>query len=94
MSTAPVPRFLHSHAGTRSAECPQHCLREGAVAASEGYRLEELLDIPMLQELFDGLNDAYPFPSAIVDIEGNILTATAWQEVCTRYHRLDEVSEL
>ena len=41
--------------------------REGIVAASEGYKLEDLLDIPRLQELFDGLNDAFPFPSAIID---------------------------
>ncbi|MEI6448797.1 MAG: PocR ligand-binding domain-containing protein [Actinomycetes bacterium] len=64
------------------------------MTASEGCRLEDLLDIPRLQELFDSLNDAYPFPSAIVDNEGHILTATAWQDVCTRFHRVDEVSEL
>ena len=67
--------------------------REGIVAASEGYKLEDLLDIPRLQELFDGLNDAFPFPSAIIDNDGNILTATAWQDICTRFHRVDPASE-
>jgi PAS domain S-box-containing protein len=57
-------------------------------------RLEDLLDIPRLQELFDSLNDAFPYPSAIIDNESKILTATAWQDVCTGFHRLDEVSAL
>jgi PAS domain S-box-containing protein len=39
------------------------------------------------QNLQDRLNEIYSFPSAIIDNEGNILTATAWQDVCTQFHR-------
>ena len=63
------------------------------MAASEGYGLEDLLDIPRLQELFDSLNDAFPFPSAIIDNDSNVLTATAWQDVCTKFHRVHPVCE-
>jgi len=51
------------------------------------YRIEELIDIPLFQKLQDDLNDFYPFPSSITDINGNVLTATAWQDVCTKFHR-------
>jgi PAS domain S-box-containing protein len=51
------------------------------------YRLQDLVDIPVFQGLQDRLSEIYPFPSAIIDNEGNVLTATAWQDVCTKFHR-------
>jgi hypothetical protein len=35
------------------------------------------------QNLQDRLNEIYSFPAAIVDDDDNILTATAWLDVCT-----------
>ena len=52
------------------------------------YQLEDLIDIPLLQDLQDKLNGIYSFPSAIIDKEGKILTAVAWQDVCTKFHRM------
>ena len=57
-------------------------------------RLEDLLDVSKLQEFFDSLNAAFPFPSAIIDNEGNILTTTACQDVCTQFHRAHPECEL
>ena len=51
------------------------------------YRLQDLIDIEQFQALQDRLNAIYSFPSAIIDNDGSILTATAWQDVCTRFHR-------
>ena len=51
------------------------------------YRLKDLIDIPLLQDLQEKLNQVYSFPSAIIDNEGNVLTAVAWQDVCTKFHR-------
>ena len=51
------------------------------------YQLKDLIDIPLLQDLQDKLNRIYPFPSAIIDNQGNILTAVAWQDICTKFHR-------
>ncbi|MBE3032277.1 MAG: PocR ligand-binding domain-containing protein, partial [Actinobacteria bacterium] len=50
-------------------------------------RLEDLLEVSKLQEFFDSLNAAFPFPSAIIDNESNILATTACQDVCTQFHR-------
>lgn len=52
------------------------------------YTLEEIIDIPLFQELQDKLNRIYSFPSAIIDNNGKVLTAVAWQEVCTKFHRI------
>jgi PAS domain S-box-containing protein len=51
------------------------------------YRIQDLIDIQQFQALQDRLNEIYNFPSSIVDNEGNILTATAWQDICTKFHR-------
>ena len=51
------------------------------------YKLQDLIDMEQFQHLQDRLNEIYSFPSAIIDNEGNILTATAWQDVCTQFHR-------
>lgn len=57
------------------------------------YALNELLDIRTVQALMDTLDDINKLPSAILDKDGNILTATAWQDVCTKFHRLNKSTE-
>jgi len=51
------------------------------------YRLQDLIDLDLFQNLQDRLNEIYSFPSAIIDNDGNILTATAWQDICVNFHR-------
>jgi two-component system cell cycle sensor histidine kinase/response regulator CckA len=50
-------------------------------------KLEDIIDVQQFQMLQDRLNEIYPFPSAIIDNEGKVHTATAWQDVCTKFHR-------
>ena len=52
------------------------------------YKLNELIDLRLFQSLQDKLNEIYSFPSAIIDLEGNILMASDWQDICTKFHRL------
>jgi hypothetical protein len=52
------------------------------------YKLAELIDIPLLQDLQEKLNVIYSFPSSIIDNEGKILTAVGWQDICTKFHRV------
>jgi PAS domain S-box-containing protein len=58
------------------------------------YKLADLVDIKMLQTFQDRLNEIFSFPSSIIDLEGNILTATAWQDICTKFHRVNIESKL
>lgn len=57
------------------------------------YTLKELLDVPRLRELLDALDELHSMPSAIIDTEGNVLTATAWQDICTKFHRVNSNTE-
>lgn len=53
------------------------------------YKLSDLLDVPKLQKLLDDLDAIYSIPSAIIDMDGKILTGTAWQDICTKFHRVN-----
>ena len=57
------------------------------------YKLQDLIDMEHFQNVQDRLNEIYSFPSAILDNEGNILTATAWQDICTQFHRKNKDCE-
>ncbi|MCL4233867.1 MAG: PAS domain S-box protein, partial [Deltaproteobacteria bacterium] len=51
------------------------------------YVLKDLVDIPRLQELTDHLFAAAGIPSAIIAADGEILTGSGWQRICTEFHR-------
>lgn len=57
------------------------------------YTLNDLLDIPTIQSLLDSLDEINKLPSAILDKDGNILTATSWQDICKNFHRLNHDTE-
>jgi len=57
------------------------------------YKLEDLIDVSLLQNLQEKLNSVYSFPSAIIDNDGKVLTAVAWQDICTKFHRVNPQSE-
>jgi len=48
---------------------------------------KELVDIPRLQELTDELYKATGIPSAIISIDGEVITGSGWQQICTDFHR-------
>jgi len=52
------------------------------------YRLQDLIDLPKLQSILDSLYVSSGIPSALVDLEGNILTGSGWQDICTKFHRV------
>jgi two-component sensor histidine kinase/ligand-binding sensor protein len=47
----------------------------------------DLVEIDELQSLCETFTRLTGFVTAILDIEGNVLTATGWQEICTEFHR-------
>lgn len=52
-----------------------------------GHKLRDLLNVTEVQGLLDRLHDAFGCPAAVFDTEGNVLTATAWPDVCSQFHR-------
>lgn len=57
------------------------------------YSLKELLDISRLRQLLDYLDEISSMPSAILDREGNILTASGWHDICTKFHRVNPATQ-
>jgi ligand-binding sensor protein len=47
----------------------------------------DLVDIDELQSLCEIFSKLTGFVTAILDMEGNVLVATCWQEICTEFHR-------
>lgn len=57
------------------------------------YKLKDLIDIPKMREVFNAFDAIHSMPSAIIDIEGNVLIASSWQDICTKFHRVNPESE-
>ncbi|KAB2967029.1 PocR ligand-binding domain-containing protein [Zoogloea sp.] len=52
-------------------------------------RFTELVDIDELRGLCEEFSDITGAVTAILDLEGNILIATGWQDICTKFHRVN-----
>ncbi|WML35418.1 PocR ligand-binding domain-containing protein [Clostridium sp. OS1-26] len=58
------------------------------------YQLSDLISIPQLQKLLDGFYTATGIATGIVSANGDILTATAWRDICTKFHRVNPKSNI
>lgn len=50
-------------------------------------KLTDLLDIEELRGLFESYTAITGAVTALLDLEGNILIATGWRDICTQFHR-------
>ena len=56
------------------------------------WKLPDLIDIPNLQILMDRFYAATGIPVGIIASGGEILVATGWQDICTKFHRTHPVT--
>ena len=54
--------------------------------------LSELVDIDELRQLCESYTMTNGALTAIVDLEGRILFATGWKDICARFHRINDVT--
>ncbi len=54
--------------------------------------LAEIIDIPAIQSLLDEFCKITNIAVAIIDVDGNVLVGNGWQDICTRYHRVNSES--
>jgi len=59
---------------------------------SEHLSLSSLIDQEQMQALFDSYCDAIGIASAIIDLKGNVFVAARWQQVCTDFHRRNDLT--
>jgi PAS domain S-box-containing protein len=58
---------------------------EGDIAKLE---LGEVIDVQAVQSLMDGFYAVAHIPMAMIDLKGKVLVRVGWQDVCTRFHRV------
>ncbi|MCX6699697.1 MAG: PAS domain S-box protein [Methanomicrobiales archaeon] len=54
--------------------------------------LGDIIDPQVLQRLMDDFTRLSGMGMAILDTKGNVLVATGWQEICTKFHRVNPVT--
>ena len=57
-------------------------------------KLSELVDIGELRELCESFTAVTGAVTAILDLDGNILISTGWQDICTHFHRAHSATAL
>ncbi len=57
-----------------------------------GLELADIIDVQMIQSLLEHFYELVQIPMAIVDIKGKLLVAVGWQEICTKFHRVNTES--
>jgi len=55
-------------------------------------KFSEIVDLNELQHICDSFTAIIDAANAIIDLDGNVLTATGWEEICTRYHRVNPIT--
>ncbi|MDO9530618.1 MAG: PAS domain S-box protein [Deltaproteobacteria bacterium] len=50
--------------------------------------LSNILDTPAIQALMEDFTSLTGMAIAILDLQGQVLVATGWQDICTQYHRV------
>src|SRR6056297_744679 len=52
--------------------------------------ISEHFDFERLNVLLEGFNQATGFVTAILDLEGDVLSKSGWRKVCTDFHRANK----
>jgi len=56
------------------------------------YEFTQLIDIRQIENLLKSYFNATAFTSTILDSEENVLVAVGWQDICTKFHRVNPAS--
>lgn len=49
----------------------------------------DLIDFNKVDTLLEGFNKSTGFVTAILDLDGNVLSKSGWREICTEFHRIN-----
>jgi PAS domain S-box-containing protein len=51
--------------------------------------LANIIDVPTLQTTMNHLYDVTNMAFALIDLKGKVLVGTGWQDICTKFHRVN-----
>ncbi len=52
-------------------------------------KILEHIDFEKVNTLLEGFNQTTGFVTAILDLEGNVLSKSGWRQICTEFHRIN-----
>ncbi|MHC1690087.1 MAG: PAS domain S-box protein [Bacteroidales bacterium] len=52
-------------------------------------KIIDLIDFKKVDTLLEGFNKSTGFVTAILDLEGNVLSKSGWRQICTEFHRVN-----
>lgn len=50
--------------------------------------IHNFIDFKRIDALLEGFNKSTGFVTAILDLEGNVLSQSGWRQICTDFHRV------
>jgi len=53
-------------------------------------KLEDIIDIHAVQSILDNFCALTGMVTALLDLKGNVLVSTGWQNICTNFHRVNK----
>ncbi|KAB2925674.1 MAG: EAL domain-containing protein [Dechloromonas sp.] len=86
VSADAIPVTWHTGPLSNGMESESLGMREPRPASPAS--LADLVDIASLSALLDDLTGLVGMPTALLDLEGNILQSAGWQKACVAYHRV------
>ena len=57
-------------------------------------QIEQLIDFAKVDALLEGFNKSTGFVTAILDLEGRILSKSGWRTICTDFHRVNPLTSV
>jgi signal transduction histidine kinase/PAS domain-containing protein len=54
--------------------------------------LSNIIDVPRLQATMNYLYTVTKMGFALIDLKGNLLVGTGWQDICTKFHRINPIT--
>ncbi len=51
-------------------------------------KISDLIDFERVNVLLEGFNQSTDFVTAILDLQGNVLSKSGWRRICTDFHRI------
>lgn len=57
------------------------------------YKVTDIIDVEKIEKLMMDFYAITKIPYGLLDLEGNILSDVGWQDICTKFHRVNPESE-
>ena len=63
--------------------------RQNLIFKNGKNKIFDLIDFEEVNKLLEGFNQSTGFVTAILDLEGNVLSKSGWRQICTEFHRIN-----